>query len=225
MRVLILFFAVVVSCLAQTWDKGFNFRSTSGFTTDDTGQTYVLATDTSPTTRNGVTFQWTGTAPSAADRNAGTDPRLAGINFAVNASGKTTAFCVTLDPAFQTYSIHLALGDYNFAQTNMVAKLKDNGSVWQTIGPLTTSAGQRWFDATGTEYNATTWPTNEQPITHTFSSTGGATDLCLNIGDNPASSGQNTTISHLRIVSVDGASGPSTRTTGGVRLTGGARIQ
>ena len=97
---------LTVTSMSGGSGEGFDFRNTASFVTDPPGDTYVLSTTAYPTTVNGVTFGWVKTSPvQARDRNAGIDPRLAGINFVNNGSPAT--FYVDL-PSPGTYDISLA---------------------------------------------------------------------------------------------------------------------
>lgn len=196
---LLLLFLTFTGLLWPQYDCGFNFRATDSYVTDDPGQTYVLGSDTSLTTRGCGTFEWNGDNPSAANRNAGTDPRLAGINYVVNAAGKTTTFAITL-PATGDYEIHAAIGDYNSQQINQTVKFQDNTSTFLTLGPLAnTGGGQRWYDATGVlRVGVSTWQGSEALTAHTFTST----TFNVNIGDNTAGAGESTCLAHIRVFQV-----------------------
>ncbi len=95
------------------WDKGFDFRATAGFVTDPADCTYVLISDTSPTTRNGATFVWTNTGGlDSRDRTTSGDTRLSGINFAT----ANATWTLTL-PGAGVYDIWMACGDAAAGQT------------------------------------------------------------------------------------------------------------
>ena len=148
------------------WDKGFNFRQTSGWVTDGANETYVLA-DSYPTTRNGVTFGWEQTV-TTADRNASVDRRLAGINYQFN-DGTGMNFRVDL-PSTGSYSIRLALGDEASGQTNNSGIVKDNTTTLITI--LHNTGIHEWYDAQDVaQGTAATWVSSNSPSTQTFSST------------------------------------------------------
>jgi len=142
----------------MSWDKGFNFRLTSGYVTDPTNTTYVLNTDTSPTTRNGVTFVWadngTGTLDSR-DRSTGNDPRLAGINFISNTSSQVGIFQVTL-PASGQYDLYLAAGDQ--AQGGPVdLEWGDNGSYTTIANAHDTVSANSFVDASNAVRTHAQW--------------------------------------------------------------------
>jgi len=115
----------------MAWDKGFNFRGTSGYVTDGANETYVLLGDAYPVTRNGVTFGWL-SAPSSGDRDSTIDRRLAGINYTANDGASQRDFQIDL-PAAGDYIISLALGDHGFTQTYQYWRLLDNTTVLATI--------------------------------------------------------------------------------------------
>jgi hypothetical protein len=104
--------------VAASMSYQLNFRSTSGYVTDGAGQTYVLATDTYPTTRGGVTFGWETPGPTGhANRSTSLDVRLAGIGYRVNSSGGAAGIFRVALPATGTYNLRLAMGDANYSHT------------------------------------------------------------------------------------------------------------
>ncbi|MGO9516897.1 MAG: choice-of-anchor tandem repeat GloVer-containing protein, partial [Candidatus Korobacteraceae bacterium] len=149
---------VTLTVISPTaWAIGFDFRNTSNFVTDPAGDTYVLSTTAYPTTFNGVNFGWTNTnLVQARDRSNQIDPRLAGVNFAVNGSPAT--FYVDL-PASGTYNLSLALGDAGYASCSVQCQIQflDGGSVLATIteGPENTAY---FYDAQGNNWSAANWP-------------------------------------------------------------------
>src|SRR3990167_6684343 len=104
----------------MAWDKGFDFRNTSAYVTDPADHTYVLHTETYPTTRNGVTFGWSAGTIDSRDRDSGIDARLAGINF----GAATGTFRVDL-PATGDYDVRIASGDASFAQSGQAPSVVD----------------------------------------------------------------------------------------------------
>jgi hypothetical protein len=147
-----------------------NFRATSGFVTDGADQTYCLG-EAYPTTRAGWAFGITSTpggSAGTADRNSGVDPRLAGINYDT-AQGNIWVFRIDL-PAPGNYNIRLALGDDAVGFDQNKITVKDNASTILTVGPHTTHAGS-FYDASGVEYSAANWPSNNTPVIVTFAST------------------------------------------------------
>jgi hypothetical protein len=182
---------------------GVNFRATSGYVTDGTGETYDLGA-VYPVTRGGLTFGWDADLTvNARDRNAGNDRRLAGLNQTSN-NGTQRHWRLDL-PSTGTFDIRLAFGDASNAQT-IFAELREGSSgaaPFATIGPTGTSSNQ-FLDATGTALAAATWDDNGgTALSHTFSSTA----FFISIADN---SGNSTCIAH---VSVEDAAAPVVITT------------
>jgi hypothetical protein len=176
----------------MSWDKGFNFRGTSLYVTDPSGDTYVLASDAYQVTRNGVTFGWLDT-PSGADRQvfSGDAAKVSGIQYGV--SGQR--FQVDL-PSAGTYGVRLALGDAAGAQTQMQVKIKDTTTVLLTIGPHDVSAVQ-FYDASDT-FRATevAWVSDNVAASLSF-----ATSTLILTLEGPVGV-SNTTIAHLHLAFV-----------------------
>ena len=79
----------------------------------------MLATTAYPTKGSGVTYGWVKTSlVNARDRNAKLDPRLAGINYAIN--GAPATFYVDLPSA--KYNVALALGDAGYQAVGCSAR-------------------------------------------------------------------------------------------------------
>jgi len=179
--------------------EGFDFRSTASFVTDPPGATYVLSTTAYPTMVNGVTFGWVKTAPvRARDRNANLDPRLAGINFAYNGSPAT--FYVDL-PSPGTYDLSLALGDAGYEQCWVQCQVQflDGSTVLATIAEGLTLGGY-FYDATGNNWSAAAWPTNNVSRQVTLA----GTRLTVVVGTNTATEGDITPIVFLGVAQVSG---------------------
>lgn len=151
----------------MSWNKGFDFRATSGYVTDPTDNAYVLDTDTYPTTRNGVTFGWTVAPTGARDRVAytGDSAKVAGIVFG-NANG---TFRVDL-PGAGNYSLRLAMGDAGINQTATQVLIKDNVTTVLTIGPHDTNTDEFWDASDVKRTSNTDWVTNNASVTKTFAS-------------------------------------------------------
>jgi hypothetical protein len=146
------------------WDKGFDFRDQLGFVTDPTDGTGALALESYPVTRNGVTFGWDFGSISTADRNAGIDARLAGINYSTGIAN----FRVDL-PAPGIYKVRLAMGDAGSSQTSATATIKDGSTPLLTIGPHALTVGQFW-DGADVEWSSANWPgSNSVSAALTFS--------------------------------------------------------
>jgi hypothetical protein len=150
----------------MAWDKGFDFRGTSGYVTDPANCTYVLG-EAYPTTRNSVTFGWEGTTASVADRDAGISAKLAGINFANPAKD----FRVDL-PAAGPYLVSLAVGDQASGSNAVVTTIiKDTATTLMTLTGQTVTA--EFYDATGALLTTAAWPAGNVAVEKTF-----ATTLC-----------------------------------------------
>lgn len=150
----------------MSWDKGFNFRQTSGFVTDPANTTYVTA-DSYPTTRNSVTFGWNA-GVNFADRNAANDARIAGINFN---SGSGYEFRVDL-PNTGDFVTHLAIGDDAGGGTgSQSVDVKDNASNQFSLTARTYNTLAQFYDASDVARTAAGWPGAEVGVTSTFAST------------------------------------------------------
>lgn len=160
----------------MSWDKGFNFRSTSVYVTDGTNETYVTAADAYPTTRNGVTFGWTA-AVSDANRDAANDRRLAGIHYQTSSRD----FQVDL-PAAGDYLTHLGIGDsVDGGGDHATANVKDNTSSLFTATNVRTPA-QRYTDASNVQYTNGTWPGSETGVQKTFTTATHITNMTSSDG-------------------------------------------
>lgn len=181
----------------MVWDKGFNFRASSGFVTDGTNETYVLHSDTYPVTRNGVTFGWVDPCDSR-DRESGVDRRLAGINFGSNATG-SIRFRVDL-PAAGNYNINLAAGDTGSSQ-DIDCEFGDDAS-YSTIANNVAVTADQYIDAVGTIRSEANWPSLNQALSKSFSTTIFHVRLA-----GLSASAQNSVIAHLFISQVTAAGG------------------
>lgn len=184
------------------WDKGFNFRTTSGYVTDGANTTYVLEGDAYPTVRNGVTFGWSYSAcltdfgGGGRDRDNVIDARLAGMNFIANRDERCT-FKVDL-PAAGNYIITLGYGDAGGNTKNNYIVIKDSGTTVLTLSGVATAATPTFGDAVGNTYNAATWPGSQTTATETFATT--TFDLMIGSGATP--DGTDASITHLFISQV-----------------------
>src|SRR5271165_6739836 len=145
--------------LSQAFQQGFDFRNTSTYVTDPTGDTYVLSTTAYPTKGSGVTYGWVNTSQvNARDRNAQLDPRLAGINYATN--GAPATFYVDL-PSAGTYNLSVAMGDagYQGCYTQCQIQFLDGSTVLFTLSEGLTQLGY-FYDAKGNNWSAAQWPAN-----------------------------------------------------------------
>lgn len=188
------------------WDKGFNFRATSGFIADGANETYVIDTDVYPTTRNGVTFGWTYSSCLAddgggtRDRDAGIDRRIAGMHFIANRDERCT-FKVDL-PATGDYIITLGYGDAGANAKNNYIVINDSGTARLTLSAVATLATPTFGDAIGATFNAATWPGSQTTVTKTFSTT--TLDLMIGSGTTPDAT--DASIAHLFLSQVASSS-------------------
>ncbi len=149
--------SLTVSAASGGWQQGFDFRNTSTYVSDPSGDTYVLSTNAYPTQRNGVTFGWVKTSlVQARDRSTKVDPRLAGINYVNNGSPAT--FNVDL-PAAGSYNLSLAMGDdgYEECYTQCQVQFLDGSTVLATASGGASNAGY-FYDAAGNNWSAAAWP-------------------------------------------------------------------
>jgi len=183
--------------------KGFNFRATLGFVTDNAANPYEVAElsaaySATRNTINGdvVGYGWTGTLASASDRVNTVDRRLAGINYSNNSSGEKLW---RLDlPSAGTYTIRLALGSANGAGT-IFARIYDGATPTFTIASNVSTLADQFIDATSViRTSDTDWVTNNASQNFTFSSS----YLQLGIGDPSTISGGSSWLAHLDIVQV-----------------------
>jgi hypothetical protein len=187
---------VLTACsLSAQWKVGLNFRGTSGYVADGADETYVLGTDTTPTTRttakgNSITFYWSPVAWAAGvDRDAGIDVRLAGMNYKAN-NGYQPALVIT-GLTTGTYTVRVALGDAGSSQDYQYAQLQDGTTPLFTIDK-TATAGLTFWDATGVIRTAAAWSGANASQTVTLTTT----TARLVIGTPTALSGAST-IAHL----------------------------
>jgi len=172
----------------MAWDKGFNFRATSGYVTDGPNETYV-SEDIYPVTRNGVTFGWSSTI-SDRDRDSTVDRRLAGLTQRTN-DGNIETFRIDLEAA-DTYLITLALGDTSFPQGYQYCNFQDDTTVFRTIDDTNGTAQDNYDDATGVNRTEANWPTQNVQDTRVFTSA----IMRVRIGS-PGSEANSSTIAHL----------------------------
>lgn len=190
---LILF--VPLSAFAQ-WTKGINFRASSGYVTDGANETYSLH-EAAEQTRNGVTFQWETTCggDQSRDRDAGTDRRLAGINYCQNTS--QGVFRVTL-PAAGTYKIRLAMGDATiglFGDRQYLAIYDDTTLKTTAIDYVFDQNDSYFLDATATMRTEANWPSQNAQATVTFAST----RAVFKIGHNNGATSGTSRIAHIEL--------------------------
>lgn len=186
------------------WTKiGLNFRSTAGFVSDGTDETYVLG-ETTGTTRGGVTFSWDVCSDCKRDRNSGIDRRLAGL-YRKDNNGTQAVFTVTLSQT-GTYKICLALGDNDNPVTNLRADVFDNTTLLFTVNDVSGPTNAHWDDATGTDRTLAAWPGKQSSLASPTGDDAGCqtgqvfatTTLKMKVGA-LTSTGDSTPVSHLYI--------------------------
>ena len=149
--------SLTVTASSGLWTHGFDFRATSNYVTDPSGDMPVLASTLFPTTTNGVTYGWASVAPiSSRNRNSAVDPRLAGINYTNN--GTPGSFYVNL-PAPGTYNLSLAMGDAGYEQCWVQCQIQflDGSTILATLTEGVTNLGF-FYDAQGHNWYETQWP-------------------------------------------------------------------
>jgi len=174
---------------------GFNFRSTSGYVTDASGDTYVLSADVYPTTRGGVTFGYSaGTLTGASNIDNTYDPKIAGYHYQLASLGSAT-FRIDLTGSLQ---IRVGAGDKGGGYAQRINIIDSGGTKFSVNG--TNTAGS-YFDASTTQHTAANWPaSNVQSSAYTF-----ATYVAVVLG---ASGTDYTTLAHIEVA--DAAAGGAT---------------
>lgn len=174
-------------------DWGFNFRASSGYVTDGTGESPVLSEAYTHTYGNGAVAGWTVGGSGNVDRNSGLDRRLAGINYGNGATH--SVFRVDL-PSAGSYTIHLAIGDPGGTTGTMTCLIVDNATPVISLTSVALAANVS-IDATGTSYSYANWPASETGVTVSFAST----ILLLDLHED---SNAFHVLQHLRIVTAGG---------------------
>ena len=159
----------------MAYPQGINFRATVGFVTDISPSDFEggdLFDPTYPrTTPQGNTVGWEDLNVDSRDRSTTPDVRLAGINFPKDGGADTAVYRFDLTGAGD-WKLGLALGDYNGPQGPMRLEIFDTStSLGFLVNDQTTSASQRYFDASGVERTAAAWPTDHVLVTKTFATT------------------------------------------------------
>lgn len=189
---------VVASGGFTAFDKGFDFRASSGFVTDPASCTYVIGPDGGgvhdqyPTTRNSVTFGFVawGASDSSRDRDSGIDPRLSGMVYTPN-NGTQVDFRIDLLSA-GTYNIALAMGEASSDHTGQRIEILDNTTSRFSISGDT--LGGNFIDANGNARSAAAWPGSNTPRSITMATT----TLIVRFGA-LTNVGSDTTMAHVRV--------------------------
>ncbi len=194
-RVIVAGGPVVTASGFVAFQKGFDFRSTSGYVTDPTDCTYVLDSDTGVTVRNGATFQWVDhVGLDSRDRTTSGDTRLSGMNYQPNSFGVASVWTLTL-PATGVYDIYLAAGEASNAQV-IYLEVDDNATAFISIVGVDTVSADSYVDASGAVRTRTQWLADSArggtKVTRTFAST----TMKVILGWT-GSAGANSTIAHI----------------------------
>jgi len=198
---------IAISASAYAIDFGFDFRSTATYVTDPSYAAAVVISGgygkRYPTVyTNGagqtVTAGWNCSVINGRNRTTSNDPRLAGVQFDASTGQTVRTFTVTL-PAAGPYNISLAMGDRANPQKQCVA-LEDNTTAFATYKSVATPSNG-FMDATGVVRAEAKWVSSNATLAHTFSST------TFNVVIGCGTSGQSSTLAHVRITSAAGAVG------------------
>lgn len=189
---------------ASASDFGANFRDTLAFVTDGTNEIYVDISGgfAYPVSANGLNHGWTvhSGSEAAADRDAGTDRRLAGLIQEIETGGPGT-FKVELG-ATGDWDIYMACGDFSFDPSACQVVIKDDTTTKATISG-DPGAGS-FLDASGAIRTAAQWIADSTnggtKITVTFATT--TANFVLGNGTTRAN------LAHLRLVQVAVATTP-----------------
>lgn len=160
----------------MAFPQGINFRQTSGYVADSAGETYENLDATTynypRTTPQGNTVGWVAGTGSdfnqirARNRNSGNDRRLAGVGVT---TGVVNYYRIDL-PSAGTYNIRVAAGDASYA-SSVVIDVYDNTTLLANLTTGSTSAAQRFKDATNVERTNATWAGSNVLRALTFTST------------------------------------------------------
>lgn len=164
----------------MAFPQGINFRATAGFVTDGANEDYWITevgfggssypVTTAQGNNVGIEGDGANSSHGSRNRNAGNDRRLAGMGFG-GAGGGGSAYSFRFDlPAAGDYNIRVAAGDANYAG-DVGIELFDTTSSLGTLVSGSTSAANRFKDATNTEYTAANWPGSNTAVLRTFSTT------------------------------------------------------
>jgi len=154
------------------FDVGFNFRATSGYVTDLSPDTYSLGV-IYPETRGGATFGFSSDLTgNSRNRDNTTNAHFAGLVF--DSQNQVEYFRVDI-VAGGTYSIRMAIGDYNNLETGIKVVVKDTTSMPSSCTPSasatvtgSTTVTFGFLDALASEYTATNWPASNTANICTF---------------------------------------------------------
>lgn len=150
-----------------------NFRSTTAYRSDDSADAHVEATlsVTYPTvTAQGNTVGWeqVGYDPFKFNASLSVDVRLAGSRGS-STTGAPGIYRVNL-PAAGTYRIRCAAGRYDAIRGANIRIFDNTSLLSEIIPPRGLSASGRYIDASNVERTAANWPSLNQSVDLTFTS-------------------------------------------------------
>lgn len=186
------------------WQQGiaWNFRSTSGFVTDNTGQLYGLGyADSYPKTRtpvgysNSVTFGRGSGSINQSNRDSGADPRFAGNIWAGNGS-VIGGWQIDL-PAAGQYEVRIAAGRINAGLNCVRFQIRDtnNSTILLECNNGSAVTSGSFQDATCTERTAANWPSQNVAQNVTISA-GSPPKMWLHLGGGSCAAGTSE-VAHL----------------------------
>ncbi len=180
--------------------QGINFRSTSAYVTDGADHTYEigLGNNYPRTTPQGNTVGWETATGDARNRSTSNDTRLAG--FARTTGTAVGTYRIDL-PSAGSYSVRVAAGDASYA-SGVKVEAFDTSTSLGVLASTSTTAANKFRDATNAEHTAANWPANNASATLTF-----ATTICrIKTG---IASGGSTALAHVYVASAGGGGGVS----------------
>jgi hypothetical protein len=208
--------------MAWTNWKYLNFRSWSGYVTDDANSIAVVdltlvASGSGLTTQSqvypvnvtvdgdnfdyGYTATPGGTGETRDRSSADNPPKLAGTHFAANDGASQHKFRINVSAG--TYDISLALGDDSSTFTGMYCRVLDDTTPRITLSGLNMSTIGRWYDATGVERTSRSdWLANQVTVSANISSGILIVELAT-----PTNVGSNTGWNHLAVRKQTAAAG------------------
>lgn len=151
---------------------GVALRSTSGYVTDGSTDTYSLAADTWQTTRSAsggdsATFGWASGTPTAGNDSTTVDVRLAGWVGIINSGTGVFRLACT---AGQAYTLTAAFGraNANWKVQSCGIYQSDGTTLIQALGSGTTQVSNTYYDATNVlRTSDTDWATNNAGLSFT----------------------------------------------------------
>jgi hypothetical protein len=151
---------ILLLCMSMSifpWSKiGVNFRYTPDYVTDSTDETYCLINEHYPISRGGAVFGFASDV-TINNRSITVNHRLAGVAKGTNDGTNFRIFKIDL-PSTGNYSLRLAIGDPNFAQTYHRVCIGDSNTYLDSIVDADGTAAGHFLDAVGADYTNDNWP-------------------------------------------------------------------